>query len=198
MTSSTSTSSAPTRRRQRSARVVVASVLLAVAAVLVIAAILVGSWPMLVAAAVLGVGLGIAATRITLTELADSRRDAARERATLAKEYRAVTDLQADNNATFIAFTTDRIAGHEATIGRLEERLAQAAAESVEAARLLEIEQDRALSAQDARDRLEARLTDAESRAAEAIVRVAELEQELDVLLAQWRATASEPRRRHA
>ncbi|GAB2771466.1 hypothetical protein GCM10027020_25720 [Nocardioides salsibiostraticola] len=176
----------------------VASVLLAVAAVLVIIGVVVGSWPLLVAVAVLGVVLGVAATRITITELADSRRDAARERATLAKEYRAITDRQADSNAVFITFTNGRIARHEATIGHLEGRLEQAAAEAVEAARLLEVEQDRVLAAQDTRDRLEARLSDAESRAAEAIVRVAELEQELDVMLAEWHAAMPEPRRKHA
>lgn len=176
----------------------VASVLVAVAAVLVLIGVMVGSWSLLVAVAVLGVVLGVAATRITITELTDSRRDAARERATLAKEYRAITDRQADSNAVFITYTNGRIARHEATIGHLEGRLEQAAAEAVEAARLLEIEQDRALAAEDSRDRLEARLSDAESRAAEAIVRVAELEQELDVMLAQWQAAMPEPRRKHA
>lgn len=198
MTSPPSTSSAPTRRRQRSTRILVASGLIALAAVVVLVAIVVGSWAFLALAAAVSVALGAAATRITFTELADSRRDAARDRATLAKEYREITELQTDNNAIFISATNDRITRHEATIGRLELRLEEAATASEQAARLLEIEQDRVLSAEDARDRIEARLSEAESRAAEAIVQVAELERELDVVLDQWRSSMPAPTRKHA
>ncbi|MGZ5404976.1 MAG: hypothetical protein ACXWDL_10040, partial [Nocardioides sp.] len=43
-----------------------------------------------------------------------------------------------------------------------------------------------------------ARLDDAEERAAEALLRVAELEQQLDVLRAEVSAWQAEPRRMHA
>ena len=76
------------RRRQRSVRLVVAGMLLVVAAALVVVATLSGSSPFLATAAVLGVLLGAGATRITHLELLQSRRDAARDRARLAQEYR--------------------------------------------------------------------------------------------------------------
>ncbi len=195
---SSARSGAPTRRRQRSTRVVVACTLLSVAAGLVLLAIVAGSWLVLVMAAVAGVALGAAATRITVSELADSRRHAAADRACLARQYRAASEVAADDHAVFVTFTNGRIARHEATIGRLESRLAEASAEAAEAHRLLEAERTRAETAESARARLLDQVAEAETRAAEAIVRLAELEHELDVVLDQWRSALPAPARKHA
>ena len=76
------------RRRQRSVRLTIAVALTTIAALLVLGAVLSGSWLLLTLAAVLGVALGAAATRITHTELMATRREAARDRAEQAQAYR--------------------------------------------------------------------------------------------------------------
>lgn len=197
---------APLRRRQRSARAAVACTLLAAAVLVVVGATLSGSWPLLMTAAVAGVALGALATRIAYLEVLQSRREAAADRAELAQQYRALTDERTGENAVFVADVTGRIGRHEATIARLEKRLADATDDVVEAHRLLDEAVDRAGWAEDANSWLEERLEDAEKRAArveeaedraaQAIVRVAELEQELDVLTAEWQAV--EALRKHA
>lgn len=186
----------PVRRRQRSARAAVACLLLAAAVLVVVGAALSGSWPLLTAAAVIGVALGVLATRITYLEVLQSRREAATDRAALAQEYRTLTAARTDENAVFVADMTGRIGRHEATIERLEKRLAHATAEAIEAHRLLAEAVERAQRAEAEGRRLAARLEEAEERAAQSIVRVAELEQELDVLTAEWQAV--EALRKHA
>jgi len=186
----------PVRRRQRSARAAVACLLLAAAVLVVVGAALSGSWPMLTSAAVAAVALGAAATRIAYLEVLQSRREAATDRAELAQQYRTLTDERTGENAVFVAEMTGRIGRHEATIARLEQRLADATAEVIEAHRLLGEAVERAQRAEADGSRLAIRLEDAEERAALSIVRVAELEQELDVLTAEWQAV--EALRKHA
>src|SRR4051794_35790821 len=94
--------SSPTaRRRQRSTRLTVASALLMIAAVLVAAAIPTGQAVLSVLAGIAAVVLGAVATWITHSELIQSRRDAARDRATLAKKYAAQAAERAVENAAF-------------------------------------------------------------------------------------------------
>lgn len=183
------------RRRQRSVRLATAGMLLAAAAVLVVVAALSGSFAFLVTAALVGVALGAAATRITHLELLQSRRDAARDRARMARQYRDLTEERVDEQMLFAADMTGRLAKQEATVGRLEKRLAEATDEVVHAHQELDRTREqlertgaRADSAERELDRLRVRLADAEERAALSIVRVAELEQELEVALARWQA----------
>jgi chromosome segregation ATPase len=191
-----SPSRGPVRRRQRSARAVVACLLLAAGAFAVVGAALSGSWPVLTVGAASGIALGALATRITYLEVLQSRREAAADRAELAQEYRTLTETRADETALFVADMTGRINRHKATIERLEARLSEAAAELTEAQRALDDALDRIQRAEDESSRLAVRLEDAEERAAVAIVRVAELEQERDVLMAEWQA--AEAHRKHA
>jgi len=196
----------PLRRRQRSARAAVACLLLGAAVLGVVGAALSGSVSLLTGAAVAGVILGAAAVRITYLEVLQSRREAAAGRAELAQEYRTLTESRVGENALFVADMTERIGRHEATIDRLEKRLGEASAEVIEAYRLLEEAVDRAAWAADENswlkgkleeaEKLAAELAEAEERAAQALVRVAELEQERDVLVAEWQA--AEALRKHA
>src|SRR6478735_10936669 len=89
------------RRRQRSVRLTIAVALLVISALLVLGGILSGSWLTLVLAAVVGVVLGAAATRITHSELASTRREAARDRAEQAQAYREITAARTAENAAF-------------------------------------------------------------------------------------------------
>jgi chromosome segregation ATPase len=191
-----SPSRGPLRRRQRSARAVVACLLLATGVLAVVGAALSGSWPLLTVGAVTGIALGALATRITYLEVLQSRREAAEDRAELAQEYRRLSETRTEENALFVADMTGRIERHQATIDRLEKRLADAAAELADAQRALDQALDRAQGAEDESGRLAVRLEDAEERAAVAVVRVAELEQERDVLMAEWQA--AEAMRKHA
>jgi chromosome segregation ATPase len=153
-----------------------------------------GSWPLLLTGAGAGVALGVLATRITWLEVLQSRREAAEDRAGLAQEYRTLTAERSDENALFVADMTGRVGRHEATIERLEKRLDEAATELETAQSALDAALERAHRAEEDNGRFATRLEDAEERAALAIVRVAELEQERDVLVAEWQAADSRER----
>lgn len=184
----------PVRRRQRSARAAVACLLLLTGVLAVVGAVLSGSWPLLATAAGLGIALGAAATRITYLEVLQSRREAALDRAELAQEYSALTAERSDENALFVADMTGKIGRHEASIERLEKRLTEATAELTEAQRALDEAIDKTQRIEEENGRLAVRLEDAEERAAVAIVRLAELEQERDVLVAEWQAADASKR----
>src|SRR5688500_1952899 len=104
------------RRRQRSTRLTVAVALLVLAAVLVTIAFLDNVAWFQTLAAFAAVVLGAAATRITHSELMQTRRDAARDRAQQAQEYRALTDRRTAENEAFAATMAERIAEREAAI----------------------------------------------------------------------------------
>ena len=196
------------RRRQRSTRLTVAVSLLALAAVLVVGAVASGAWLLVTLAAALGVLLGATATKITHTELVTARRDAARDRADQAQAYRRLTEERVAENAAFAASMQEKLTRQETAVHELEDALTAAQERSAEATRKLNAEARRADAAErqgrDAEERLGRRLADAEERAAEAVVLVAELEQELDVVRAElvavtqaWRE-AQTAQRRHA
>ena len=194
-----------------------AFVSLALAAVLVLAAFLSGSWLLLTIAAALAVVLGAAAFRLTHAELLDTFREAAADRASLAKDYRDLAVVRTAEHQRFVTSVQDRMEQQETVVteqhARLLEQDAKVAQQDVRIAELraslsaarTEAERTRARlasttaraeqSEREGADR-ERRLADAEERAAQAIVRVIELEQELDVMLAQWQA--GEAYRKHA
>lgn len=169
-----------------------------IAALTVAGVALTGSAFVLGMAGAVGVVLGAAAVRIVWGEVLASRRDAARDRATQARDYLALTEVRVAEQAIYVAETSGRLVRHAATIGRLEGRLADAAAEVAETHRALAAEREVARQVSVESERVRARLEEAEGRAAEAIVRVAELEQELDVVLGEWRAGQRAPLRKHA
>lgn len=170
--------SLPARRRQRSARVLLACVLLALAALAVAGAAVTGGSGTLLGAAVLAVLLGATATRITHTELADSRREAAQDRAEQARAYRDLTADRVAEQQHYVRRTTATLQGHRSTIAGLVEELAAVRTEVTEAELDVERERDRADRAEAEGRLLTGLLDQAEERAAEAIVRLAELEGE--------------------
>ena len=196
------------RRRQRSTRLTVAVTLLALAAVAVLGAVVSGSWLLVTLAAAVGVLLGAAATKITHNEVVTTRRDAARDRAEQAQAYRRLTDERTAENAAFATSMQDKLSHQVAVVGELEEALTAAQQRAADATRKLNAEARRADAAErrgrEDEERLGGRLAEAEERAAEAVVRVLELEQELDVVRAElvtvtqaWRS-AEATVRRHA
>ncbi len=173
-----------------------AFVLLAVAGVLVAGAITSGSWLGLATTAAASVVLGAAATRITYSELAESRRDAARDRAELAGDYRDLAVVRAAEHHRFVTVVNSRIADQDVRIRTIEGALEVAKAEAGAAQRRLAEMTARAEQAESRGSELATRLEEAEANAAQAALRVIELEHEVDVLTAQWQSR--EAQRKHA
>jgi chromosome segregation ATPase len=172
--------------------------LIGLSAVVVIGAVPSGSWLLVTLAALLSVALGGAATRITHSELLATRREAARDRAEQAQAYRDLTVTRTAEHAAFTSGMESRIAAHADTIAELELALGTAQRRAAEATRKMNTEARRADVAESEGRELTAHLDESQELAAEAIVRVAELEAELDVLRAELTAWQSAPARRHA
>lgn len=169
-------------------------------ALLVVAAVLVGwsvvdnmAWLKAVAA-IAAVFLGAAATRITHSELMQTRRDANRDRAQQAGEYAAHTARRVAENAAFADDMRRKILDREETIDALESALSQAQRHALDQTRKLNAEAHRANAAERVGEDVARRLEESQTLAAEAIVQVAEMESELDALrseLASWRSAAT-------
>jgi hypothetical protein len=152
------------RRRQRSVRVSVAVALLALGTVAVLASMPVGSYALLSSASVLALLCGWAAARIVHTEVVQSRRVHARERAAQAQAFRSLFATRSTEHAQFAAAMADRVTARERELRELEGTL-----------RLSE----RRATAAEERVRREAR------RVVEAQERVAELEESLAIRTAE-------------
>jgi predicted polyphosphate/ATP-dependent NAD kinase len=163
-------------------------VLLVLAAVLVIGAVPTGSWPLVSVAAVAALVLGAAATRITHSELMDSRREANRDRALQAKAYNELDAQRTAEHQAQEAHLTAMLAVSEQTLAELETALAAAHQRAADAIRARAEVAQRAEQAEAAGQSALTRMEEAEARAAEAIMRVSELEQELDVVRAELNA----------
>src|SRR3546814_9750767 len=114
------------RRRQRTTRVTVAVVLIMIATLAVLGALVGGSSVLVAVSAVAAVILGAVATKITHSELLQSRRDAARDRAEQAQAYRKLDETRSEENAEFARTMTERIAARQKLIHELEGELAGA------------------------------------------------------------------------
>jgi hypothetical protein len=166
------------RRRQRSVRVSVAVSLLGVATVAVVAALPTQSPVLLSASSVLALLLGWAAARMMWTEVLQSRREQATDRAAAASAYKSLFAQRAAEHAEFTTAITERLA---------EARLLQRELEGVVVAT-----ERRATEA-------ETRLARDSRRLVEVQQRVHELEQQLAVreaeeadALASWEGEGGE------
>ncbi len=179
---------ANSRRRQRSTRLVVAVLLLLGAAAAVAGTAISGSWLATTVAGGFAVLLGAAATKITHSELMASRVDAARDRAEQAQAFRVHDERRSAEGVEFAADMQGQVAKRDAIVSRLERRLADTAEELADARRSLTEVEEQLAYAERENSNLGERLGDAEERATQAVVRVAELEVEVDMLTAQWEA----------
>jgi hypothetical protein len=160
----------------------VAAALVITAAVVVIGAVLSASLTFVSVAAVLAVLLGATALRITHTELIQSRRDAAADRAEQAQAYRALGETRSHEHRSFVDAMSAKIGRAEEAATQLESAVVSSQGRAAESARRLKAETRRADEAEAEGSRLTVALEDSDQRAAEAIVRVAELEDENVVL----------------
>jgi hypothetical protein len=155
------------RRRQRSVRVTVAVALLSVATVAVLIALPTQSAALLSASAVAALVLGWAALRITWTEVLQSRRENASDRASTATAYKTLFSERAAEHAEFTTAMTERLAESTTSMHELQGALVQARREAAA---------------------MTVRAENAESAHATALVRVAELVRSIDVLRAEQEA----------
>lgn len=102
--------SSSARRRQRSVRVTVAVGLLCVATVAVLLALPTQSPVLLSVSSVLALVLGWAAARIMWTEVLQSRREQATDRAAAASAYKSLFAQRAAEHAEFTSAMTERLA----------------------------------------------------------------------------------------
>jgi hypothetical protein len=116
----------PARRRQRSVRVTVAVVLLSAATVAVLAALPTQSPVLLSAGSVVALALSWAALRIMWTEVLQSRRENAADRAAAANAYKSLFSLRAAEHAEFTTAMTERLAESNLSVRELQGELVQA------------------------------------------------------------------------
>jgi|SRR5680860_56881 len=100
----------PMRRRQRSVRVSVSVALLSVATATVLASLPAQSPLWLSLASVMALVLAWGALRITWTEVLQSRRENAADRAAAAAAYRSLFSVRAAEHAEFTTAMTERLA----------------------------------------------------------------------------------------
>ena len=116
----------PARRRQRSVRLTVAIVLLSVATVGVLLALPTQSPVLLSSSAVLALALAWGALRIMWTEVLQSRRENAADRAAAATAYKSLFSLRAAEHAEFTTAMTERLAESNLSVHELQGELVQA------------------------------------------------------------------------
>lgn len=113
----------PTRRRQRSVRVTVAVALVSFAALAVVLALPTQSPGWLSASSLVALVCGAAASRIVHSELMQSRREAARDRAAQADAYRTLFAERADEHAKITTMMSDRLVARDRDLRGLEDAL---------------------------------------------------------------------------
>jgi hypothetical protein len=156
-------------------RVTVAVALLGAATALVVVAVPTQSPVWLSVAAVVALLAGWAAARIVYTELVQSRRDAAADRAAQALAYRSMFAARASEHADFTTVMTDRLVRRDRDVAELEAAVVATEKRAIEAETRVQREARRA--------------NDAEQKVHELTDRVEELEiqkAERDDELATW------------
>jgi hypothetical protein len=173
----------PARRRQRSARVTVAVVLLSVATVGVLAALPTQSPVLLSASSVGALVLGWASLRIVWTEVLQSRRENAADRAAAASAYKSLFSLRSAEHAEFTTAMTERLAESNLSVHELQGELVNAQRQAADTA-------VRAESAEGALDAARQRIGQLEESIE--MLRTERAAEEADAL-ASWEAEGGEP-----
>lgn len=139
----------PSRRRQRSVRVSVAVTLLVLGTVAVVVALSLATVTALSISSVLSLLCGWAAARIVYTELVESRRSHARDRAAQAQSFRVLFTERSEEHASFAAVMSDRITAREREVRELEGTLRLSECRAAEAEDRVRRESRRAVAAQE-------------------------------------------------
>jgi chromosome segregation ATPase len=130
-----------------------------------------------------------------------SRRESYGGLARQAQAYAALSAARADENTRFATGMREKVVHQESALHQIEDALCSAQRRAADATRKARAEASRAERAEAEGQDYARRLEESEERAAEAIVRVAELEQERDLLRAEldaWQVVGAQPFRKHA
>ncbi len=162
--------SRPNRRRQRSVRVTVAVGLLALATVLELLALPTQSPVWLSISSVVALLCGWAAARIVYSELVQSRREAAADRAAQAEAYRSVFAARIAEHLEFTTTMTGRLTRRDREVAELsrstvdaQRRAGEAERRAAEAETRVQREARRVVESQDQVQRLSARIAELEA-----------------------------------
>jgi len=192
------------RRRQRSVRVSVATVLLGIGTAGVALALPGQSPAWLSVAAVVALICGWAALRIVWTEVLQSRREHAADRAAQAQAYRSMFSERAGEHAEFTSSMTDRLRERDREVTELTASLFATEKRAVEAESRVRREARRANEAQERLEGLRDQVEQLEIRLAEKQDQLASwdgLETVADLMAWEERAGAAaapETRQKHA
>lgn len=176
------------RRRQRSVRIVAAVLVLLAAAVLVTVAVVVASQALLVVAALGALLAGCVAARIVNNELAQTRREWARDRAQQAKAYEDILAARTREQARFAADMSKRVADRDSRIVELKGTVRLADARADEAGRRVNLEKKRNAELQ---DRVASLLTEKEALVDRAALEAESAEASTIVDLMRWEQDSS-------
>jgi chromosome segregation ATPase len=177
--------SPPNRRRSRGWRLTLAGALLISAVVATVTALLIADPIGVALAAVAATLLGIAAARLTYGELIESRIEAGAERAELARIYQRLTNRRIEENAEFMSHMQNRLATAQMQLSEVRGELTAARHAVYEAEQETKRQSKRATVAEQEGETLTSQLAEATEREASALMRVHELEAEVDVLRAE-------------
>jgi chromosome segregation ATPase len=175
----------PARRRQRSVRVTVAVVLLSVATIGVLAALPTQSPVLLSISAVTALALAWVALRIMWTEVLQSRRENATDRAATASAYKSLFSERAAEHAEFTTAMTERLAESNLSVRELQGELVQARHQAADALQRAEASEQTLEEARDRVGHLERSIE---------MLRAERDAEEADAL-ASWEAEGGEPAR---
>jgi hypothetical protein len=164
---SSSPSRPSNRRRKRSVRVTVAIALLSLATVFVVVTLPTQSAAWLSVSSVVALLCGWAAARIVYTELTQSRREAAADRAAQAQAYKSMFTTRAEEHAEFTTAMNDRLARRDREVSELEVTVVLAEKRAGAAETRVQREARRANAAQELVAQLRERLDGQEIRNAE-------------------------------
>jgi chromosome segregation ATPase len=126
---------------------------------------------------------GWAAARIVYTELAQSRREAATDRAAQAQAYRSLFSERASEHADFTTAMTDRLVRRDHDVAELETAVVDAEKRAIEAEGRVQRESRRANQAQERVHELTERVDELEQARAEQADELATWHSDLDVPL---------------
>lgn len=182
----------PTRRRPRGPRVTVAVLLLLTAFAIVSASAIIavalttGSLLITICAAVVSVLLGIVATRLTYNEVAEERFVSAQDRAQQARSFQQVLDRHDEDHRQELATLSGRIVERDDAVAQLEVAVVESQHRAACAHRDLRRETSRADAAEARVRTLNERVAGLAGELTAAQVKSSELEQELEILEAQF------------
>ncbi len=113
----------PLRRRARSGKVIAATSLLALSAVIACAALITSTVWLLAGATVFGVVAGVVAAALLTAEILDVRRAWATDRAQVSDRYRVESKKRHESHIAFVESLGSRLAQRETQISDLQEAL---------------------------------------------------------------------------